>query len=198
MPPRFTPRNRSPAVRRFNDGPLRARPPEDIAYDTGKSALGPILVASSGKGIVSILIGDKPGPLLRELQARFPKANLVRNEKDCAPVVAKVVRYVAAPFGRFELPLDLRGTEFQIKVWREVQKIPFGQTSSYTQIAEAIGAPKAIRAVASSCTHCWLSFAVPCHRVLHKSGAQQAGRDPQASRRLRWVDYEAKLPAGQR
>ena len=190
--------NRSSSVRWFNDGPLRARPPEEIAYGTGKSALGPILVASSGKGIVSILIGDKPGPLLLELKARFPKAEIVRNEKDRAPVVAKVLRYVAAPFGRFELPLDLRGTEFQIKVWREVQKIPFGQTSSYSAIADAIDSPKAIRAVASSCTHCWLSFAVPCHRVLHKSGAKSAPRDQQASRRYRWVAYEEKLLAGQK
>ncbi len=193
-------RTRSSAVRLFSDGPLRARPPEEIAYGTGQSALGPVLVASSDKGIVSILIGDKPGPSLSELKARFPKANLVRNEKDCAPAVAGVIRYVAAPFERFALPLDLRGTEFQCSVWRAVQEIPFGQTSSYSRIAEAIGAPKAIRAVASSCTHCWLSFAVPCHRVLHKAGALRSQRDPQAVRRMRWVDYEARLlgaiPAG--
>lgn len=193
MPARSGARSRSPALRRFDDGPLRARPPEDIVYGTGRSALGPVLVACSDKGIVSILIGDKAAPLLRELQARFPKANLVRDEKGSAPAVAKVIRYVAAPVGRFEQPLDLRGTDFQRSVWNEVRKIPFGQTSNYSKIAEAIGAPNAIRAVASSCTRCWLSFAVPCHRVLHKSGALQARRDPQAIRRLRWMDYEAKL-----
>jgi AraC family transcriptional regulator, regulatory protein of adaptative response / methylated-DNA-[protein]-cysteine methyltransferase len=173
----------------FRDGPLRRRPPEEIRYGTGKSALGPLLVASSAKGIVTIMVRDKPAQLLRDIRERFPKAQLVHDEKGCATIVAKVVKYIARPFGLFKLPLDLRGTEFQKKAWLEVQKIPCGKTSTYAKVAEAIGAPKAIRAVASSCTRCWFAFAVPCHRVLH-SGAAKGVRE---GRRYRWVAYEAKL-----
>ena len=173
----------------FRDGPLRRRPPEEIRYGTGTSAVGPVLVASSDKGIVTIMVREKPAQLLREIRERFPRAELVHDEKGCAPAVAKVVRYIARPFGRFKLPLDARGTEFQKRVWRQVRKIPCGQTSSYTRIAEKIGAPRAVRAVASSCTRCWLAFAIPCHRVL-RSGPAKAARE---GRRYRWVDYEAKL-----
>ena len=179
--------------RGFRFGPLRPRPPEEIVYGTGKSALGPVLVASSDKGIVTIMIRDKADQLLRDLRPRFPKAILIRNEEECRAAVAKAIAYIAAPFGRFELPLDMRGTDFQQSVWREVRKIPIGETSSYSTIAEAIGAPKAVRAVGSSCTHCWFSFAVPCHRVLRKGDADRAQHNRQDSRRYRWVDYEAKL-----
>ena len=173
----------------FRDGPLRIRPPEEIAYGTGKSALGPVLVALGDKGIVTIMVRDAASQLVRDLRPRFPKAILVRDEERCRASVAKVVSYIAAPFGRFEPPLDMRGTQFQQAVWREVRKIPIGRSSSYSSIAEAIGAPRAVRAVASSCTHCWFAFAVPCHRVMHK-GSTAPERD---SRRYRWVDYEAKL-----
>ena len=175
----------------FRDGPLRRRPPEEIRYGTGKSAVGPVLVASSDKGIVTIMVREKQAQLIRDVQARFPKADLIRDEKGCAPTVAKVVWYIAAPFGRFGLPLDIRGTELQRRVWNEVRRIPFGRTSTYSKIAEAIGAPKAIRAVANSCSRSWFAFAVPCHRVLHKGGASSANR--RDGRQYRWVTYEAKL-----
>jgi AraC family transcriptional regulator of adaptative response/methylated-DNA-[protein]-cysteine methyltransferase len=175
----------------FSDGPLRRRPPEDIRYGTGKSAVGPVLVASSDNGIVTIMVREQAAQLIRDIQARFPKANLVRDEKGCAATVAKVVRYIAAPAGRFKLPLDIRGTELQQRVWNEVRKIPLGQTSTYSKIAEAIGAPKAIRAVANSCSRSWFAFAIPCHRVLHKGGASPGNR--RDGRQYRWVDYEDKL-----
>jgi len=178
----------------FRDGPLRRRPPEEIRYGTGKSAVGPVLVAASDKGIVTIMVRDTPAQLLREIRERFPKAELVHDEKGCAQVVAKVIGYVARPFGPFKLPLDIRGTEFQQRVWREVRRIPCGETSSYTKIAQAIGAPKAVRAVASSCTRCWLAFAIPCHRVLHSAPAKAA----RGERRHRWVAYEAGLIAKRR
>jgi AraC family transcriptional regulator, regulatory protein of adaptative response / methylated-DNA-[protein]-cysteine methyltransferase len=177
----------------FRDGPLSRRPPEEIRYGVGKSAVGPVLVASSDKGIVTIMVREKQAQLIRDVQVRFPKADLIRDEKGCAPMVAKVVRYIAEPFGRFGLPLDIRGTELQQRVWNEVRGIPFGQTSTYSKIAEAIGAPKAIRAVANSCSRSWFAFAVPCHRVLHKGAASQGNR--REGRQYRWVDYEAKLKA---
>lgn len=175
----------------FRDGPLSRRPPEEIRYGTGKSAVGPVLVATSDKGIVTIMVRKTAGQLLKDIRERFPKAELVRDEKGCAPVVAKVVNYIAMPAGRFRLPLDVRGTDLQRRVWNEVRKIPFGGTSSYSRIAEAIGAPKAIRAVAQSCSRSWFAFAVPCHRVLHKGGASPGNR--RDGRQYRWVAYEAKL-----
>ena len=174
----------------YRDGPLRIRPPEDITYGTGKCALGPILVAVSDKGIVTIMVRAKTAELVQDLLPRFPKANLIRNEKECKAVVAKVIEYIAAPFKPFPLPLDMRGTDFQKSVWNEVRKIPFGQTSTYSTIAEAIGAPKAVRALGSSCTHCWFAFAVPCHRVVSKGGV---GSGEGGGRRYRWLEYEGKL-----
>jgi AraC family transcriptional regulator of adaptative response/methylated-DNA-[protein]-cysteine methyltransferase len=167
----------------FRDGPLTRRAPETIRYGTGRCALGALLVASSDKGIVSIMVRDIRSRLIRDLEARFPKAKLVPGGKG---TLAKVARYIAAPFRPFPLPLDIRGTDLQRRVWHEVRKIPFGKTSTYTTIAAAIGAPKAIRAVASSCSRSGLAFAVPCHRVLH------TGR-PRQGRQYDWVDYEAKL-----
>ena len=181
--------------RRYRDGPLRVRPPEEIRYATGKTSLGPFLVACSDAGIVSIIIRDKAAQLLAELKPRFPKARLILDRKGCGTELRKVIEYVAAPVGAFRLPLDMRGTDFQRSVWDEVRKIPIGECSSYTKIAEAIGAPKAIRAVASSCSRCMFAFAVPCHRVLHKGGD---ARDANGRRRLRWVAYEAKRLAALR
>jgi len=175
------------------DGPLTRRAPETIRYGMGRCALGALLVASGERGIVSIMVRDSQSRLIRDLGARFPKAKLVRDEAHSKATVAKVARYIAAPLRPFALPLDLRGTELQRRVWDEVRKIPFAETSTYSQIAEAIGVPRAIRAVANSCSRSAFAFAVPCHRVLHKEGAQ--ARNRRDGRQYRWVDYEAKLAA---
>jgi AraC family transcriptional regulator of adaptative response/methylated-DNA-[protein]-cysteine methyltransferase len=167
----------------FRDGPLTRRAPETIRYGTGRCALGALLVASSDKGIVSIMVRDTRSRLIRDLEARFPRAKLVPGGKE---LVAKVARYIAAPFRPFPLPLDIRGTDLQQRVWREVRKIPFGETSTYSKIAAAIGAPKAVRAVAQSCSRSGFAFAVPCHRVLHSTGRGKG-------RQYDWVDYEKKL-----
>jgi AraC family transcriptional regulator, regulatory protein of adaptative response / methylated-DNA-[protein]-cysteine methyltransferase len=173
------------------DGPLTRRAPETIRYGTGRCALGALLVASSERGIVTIMVRDTPSALIRDLGARFPKAKLIRDEKASGSTVAKVARYIAAPFRPFPLPLDIRGTELQQRVWNQVRKIPFGQTSTYSKIAQAIGNPKAIRAVAGSCSRSCFAFAVPCHRVLHTGGV--SARNRRDGRQYRWVDYEAKL-----
>jgi AraC family transcriptional regulator of adaptative response/methylated-DNA-[protein]-cysteine methyltransferase len=171
----------------FRDGPLTRRAPETIRYGTGRCALGALAVASSGRGIVSIMVRDTQARLIRDLAARFPKAVVVRDEKGSQATVAKVARYIAAPVRPFPLRLDIRGTELQRRVWHEVRRIPFGETSTYSKIAEAIGNPKAIRAVAQACSRSWFAFAVPCHRVLHKGNTRREGRQ------YEWVDYEAKL-----
>jgi AraC family transcriptional regulator of adaptative response/methylated-DNA-[protein]-cysteine methyltransferase len=142
------------------------------------------------------MVRDTQSRLIRDLGARFPKATLVRDEKTSKATVTKVARYIAAPFRPFALSLDIRGTELQRRVWSVVRKIPFGETSTYSTIATAIGTPKAIRAVANACSRSRFAFAVPCHRVLHKGGATaQHRRD---GRQYRWVDYEAKLAAKRR
>jgi AraC family transcriptional regulator, regulatory protein of adaptative response / methylated-DNA-[protein]-cysteine methyltransferase len=175
----------------FRDGPLTRRAPEIVRFGTGGCALGALLVASSERGIVSIMVRDTQAGLIRDVGARFPNAKLVRDEKGSKATVAQVARYIAAPLRRFPLPLDIRGTELQKRVWSEVRRIPFGETSTYSSIAEAIGSPKAIRAVAQACSRSGLAFAVPCHRVLHKGGA--SARNRRDGRQYRWVDYEAKL-----
>jgi len=176
----------------YRDGPLTRRAPETIRYGTGRCALGALLVASGELGIVSIMVRDTQSRLIRDLGERFPKAKLVRDEQGSKATVAKVARYIAAPFRPFALPLDLRGTELQRRVWSEVRKIPFGETSTYSKVAEAIGHPKAIRAVAQSCSRCWLAFAIPCHRVLHTGAKPGRGRrGPQYDR----VSYEIELAA---
>jgi AraC family transcriptional regulator, regulatory protein of adaptative response / methylated-DNA-[protein]-cysteine methyltransferase len=176
----------------FRDGPLSRRLPEEIRYGTGKCALGRVLVALSDQGIVTIMVRNAQARLLTDLHARFPKAELIHDEKGCAPTVKAVIRYIAKPAGRFRLALDIRGTDLQKRVWDEVRKIPFGGTSTYSKVAEAIGHPKAIRAVAQSCSRSWFAFAVPCHRVLH-TGAKPG--QPREGRQYEWVEYEAKLLA---
>src|SRR6185295_5917193 len=126
----------------LRDGPLTRRAPETIRYGTGRCALGALLVALSDKGIVSIMVRDTQARLIRDLGARFPKANLVRDEKGRKATVAKVARYIAAPFRPFPLPLDIRGTDLQRRIWSEVRKIPYGETSTYSTIAAALGIPK--------------------------------------------------------
>lgn len=155
--------------------------------------MGPVLVALSDKGVVSIMVRNSRARLLADIRARFPKAELIHDDQRCAAALAKVVRHIAAPFKRFDLPLDIRGTALQKRVWAQVCRIPFGGTSTYSRIAEGIGAPRAIRAVAQACSRCWFAFAIPCHRVLHKGGASAATR--RDGRQYRWVDYEARLRA---
>ena len=144
---------------------------EDIRFAVGQSSLGAILVASSDKGVVSILLGDDPDELVRDLQDRFPKARLVGGEKEYESMVVRVVGFVETPQIGLNLPLDVRGTAFQRRVWQALQAIPVGQTSSYSEIARRIGAPNARRAVASACAANNIAVAIPCHRVVRNDGA---------------------------
>jgi AraC family transcriptional regulator of adaptative response/methylated-DNA-[protein]-cysteine methyltransferase len=144
---------------------------EDIRFAVGQCSLGAILVASSKKGVASILIGSDPGELVRNLQDRFPKAKLIGADSDYEALVARVVGFVEAPGLGLDLPLDVRGTAFQQRVWQALQAIPAGQTVSYAEIARRIGAPKAVRAVAGACAANKLAVAIPCHRVGRNDGS---------------------------
>jgi AraC family transcriptional regulator, regulatory protein of adaptative response / methylated-DNA-[protein]-cysteine methyltransferase len=144
---------------------------EEIRFALGQTSLGAILVASSKRGVASILLGDDPGALLRQLQDRFPKATLIGADKNYEALVARVVGFVEAPQMGLDLPLDVRGTAFQRRVWQALQEIPVGQTVSYVEIAQRIGSPKAVRAVAGACAANNLAIAIPCHRVVRNDGA---------------------------
>jgi AraC family transcriptional regulator of adaptative response/methylated-DNA-[protein]-cysteine methyltransferase len=143
----------------------------EIRFAIGDCSLGSILVARSERGICAILLGDDPGALTRDLQDRFPRARMIGGDKDFERLVAKVVGFVEAPALGLDLPLDVRGTAFQQRVWQALRKIPAGATASYTEIAKRIGAPKSVRAVAQACAANALAIAIPCHRVVRNDGA---------------------------
>lgn len=144
---------------------------EEIRFAVGQVFLGSVLVASSNKGIVSILLGDEPEKLVRDLQDRFPKALLVGADNDYEELVSKVVGFVERPELGLDLPLDIRGTAFQQRVWRALQGIPIGKTVSYAEVAERIESPSAVRAVARACAANNLAIAIPCHRVVRNNGS---------------------------
>jgi AraC family transcriptional regulator, regulatory protein of adaptative response / methylated-DNA-[protein]-cysteine methyltransferase len=143
----------------------------EIRFAIGQCSLGAILVAQSRKGVCAIMIGDDPQALARDLEDKFPKAALIGGDGAFETLVAKVVGFVEAPAVGLDLPLDIRGTAFQQRVWQALQKIPVGETASYSQIARRIGAPKATRAVAQACATNAIAVAIPCHRVVRNDGA---------------------------
>ena len=141
-----------------------------IRFAVGECSLGSILVAATDKGVCAILLGDEPQPLVRELQDRFPRAHLIGGDAGFEQLVAKVVGFVEAPALGLDLPLDVRGTAFQQRVWKALRGIPAGATTTYTEIAERIGAPKAVRAVGAACGANAIAVAIPCHRVVRTDG----------------------------
>jgi AraC family transcriptional regulator, regulatory protein of adaptative response / methylated-DNA-[protein]-cysteine methyltransferase len=142
-----------------------------IRFALGQCSLGSILVAATPKGICALLLGDDPDALLRDLQDRFPKAELIGGDRDFERLVAKVVGLVEHPALGLDLPLDLRGTAFQLRVWQALRAIPAGTTASYSEIAQRIGRPNAVRAVAGACAANPIAVAIPCHRVVRNDGA---------------------------
>ncbi|MFL6354523.1 MAG: bifunctional DNA-binding transcriptional regulator/O6-methylguanine-DNA methyltransferase Ada [Bryobacteraceae bacterium] len=142
-----------------------------IRFAVGKCSLGAILVGATDKGVCSILLGDDPDALLHDLENRFPKAQLIGGDKDFEQWVAKVIGLVETPGQGFDLPLDVRGTAFQQRVWQALRDIPVGSSATYAEIAERIGAPKAVRAVAQACASNSLAVVIPCHRVVRSDGA---------------------------
>jgi AraC family transcriptional regulator of adaptative response/methylated-DNA-[protein]-cysteine methyltransferase len=151
----------------FRDGGADA----EIRFAVGQCSLGAILVAASTKGVCAILIGDDPETLICDLQDRFSKATLVGADPAFETLVAKVIGFVEAPSLGLGLPLDVRGTAFQQRVWNALTKIPVGSTASYADVAAKIGAPKAVRAVAQACSANSLAIAIPCHRVVRSNGS---------------------------
>ncbi len=151
----------------FKAGGRQAR----IRFAVGECSLGSILVAATDKGVCSILLGDDPAPLVEEIQRRFPQAEIIGADREFERMVATVVGFVETPAAGLDLPLDIRGTAFQQRVWQALRRIPAGATASYSEIARRIGAPKSARAVAQACGANRLAVAIPCHRVVRNDGS---------------------------
>jgi AraC family transcriptional regulator, regulatory protein of adaptative response / methylated-DNA-[protein]-cysteine methyltransferase len=143
---------------------------ETLTFAVGQCSLGAILVASSTKGVAAIFLGDDPEQLVRDLQDRFPRARLVGGDTAYEQQVAQVIGLIEAPGRGLALPLDVRGTAFQQRVWMALREIPAGETASYSAIAEKIGSPHSVRAVAGACAANALAVAIPCHRVVRLDG----------------------------
>jgi AraC family transcriptional regulator, regulatory protein of adaptative response / methylated-DNA-[protein]-cysteine methyltransferase len=146
-------------------------PATEIRFAVGECSLGSVLVARSAKGVCAILLGDDPNALVRELQDRFPRATLLGGDAAFEQTVARVIGLVEAPAIGLDLPLDVRGTAFQHRVWQVLREIPPGTTASYTEIAARVGAPNGARAVAQACAANPLAIAIPCHRVVRTDGS---------------------------
>jgi AraC family transcriptional regulator, regulatory protein of adaptative response / methylated-DNA-[protein]-cysteine methyltransferase len=144
---------------------------EDIRYHISNCSLGYLLVAATGKGICSIRFGDSPNELQTELEELFPHAQVRQGDVSFKKMVAETLSFVERPQAQFNLPLDIRGTAFQQRVWTALQKIPLGSTASYQAVAKSIGKPAAVRAVAGACAANPVAVAVPCHRVVKADGA---------------------------
>nr|TFG55128.1 MAG: methylated-DNA--[protein]-cysteine S-methyltransferase [Hyphomicrobiales bacterium] len=144
---------------------------EELEYVFCPSILGTLLVARSGKGICAILIGSSQKSLMKNLKERFPGAAIGKGAIDLMECAKKIAYSTDHPTSEPNLPLDIRGTDFQKRVWRALRQIPPGKTASYTEIAEKIGAPKSVRALAGACAANPLSIVVPCHRVVRSDGA---------------------------
>ncbi|ANJ68364.1 6-O-methylguanine DNA methyltransferase [Halothiobacillus diazotrophicus] len=165
-----------------------------LRFAVGDCALGCVLVAASTRGICTIALGDDPDALVRELQDRFPLAALIGGDAEFEHWIAQVIGFIEMPQRGLDLPLDIQGTAFQQRVWRALQDIPVGSTASYTEIAERIGAPRSVRAVAGACAANALALAIPCHRVVRNDGTLSGYRWG-VERKRALLEREAKTGA---
>ncbi len=153
--------------RRYRDGGRGAA----IRFAVGETTLGSILVAATDAGVCAIELGDDPAALVHRLQDRFPRAELSGGDAAFETLVARVVAHVEDPAGDLALPLDVRGTAFQQRVWQALRQTRPGERLSYAELAGRIGAPRSVRAVAGACASNEIALAIPCHRVVRSDGA---------------------------
>jgi AraC family transcriptional regulator of adaptative response/methylated-DNA-[protein]-cysteine methyltransferase len=166
-----------------------------IRFAVGECSLGAILVAASERGVCAIFLGDDPAALVCDLQDRFPSARLLGGDTRFEQLVAQAVGLVEAPRLGLDLPLDVRGTAFQQRVWQALREVPAGSTASYAEIARRIGAPRSVRAVAGACAANCLAVAIPCHRVIRTDGGL-AGYHWGIERKRVLLERESGGPAG--
>ena len=165
----------------------------EVRYALGECSLGTVLVAASEKGICAISVGSDPEQLLQDFQVRFANATLGPGGEDFDAWIASVVDFVETPGAGLSLPLDIRGTAFQQRVWQALTEIPLGTTLSYTELAERIGSPKAVRAVARACATNTIALAIPCHRVVRSDGSLSGYRWGVERKRV-LLEREVKAP----
>ncbi|MBB5353884.1 AraC family transcriptional regulator of adaptative response/methylated-DNA-[protein]-cysteine methyltransferase [Haloferula luteola] len=144
---------------------------ERIGFALGQCSLGSVLVASSMKGICALSLGDDPERMVEALKRRFAQAELIRNDPPYERLVARVVEWIDSTSMAWDLPLDIRGTAFQQRVWQALRKVPSGSRRTYSELAEELGNPHAVRAVASACAANELAMVIPCHRVVRRDGS---------------------------
>jgi len=147
------------------------RPPEELHYALGETSLGRILVARSGRGVVAVLFDESPGRLVEQLFDRHSTARILHRPDALEILLGQIIEEIERPTGCLDIPLDVRGTPFQVKVWRALKAIPLGKTLTFADVARKIGAPRAVGAVGSGCTRNPLKVLIPCHRVLHSDGS---------------------------
>ena len=156
-------------ARRVRDG--KTSELEEVRYATAESELGCVLVARSDKGVCAILLGDDANGVADDLRLRIPAARVEQGDDACSDIAATLAAHVEDPSVPLDFTLDARGTPFQIRVWKALRAIPTGMTVSYTELARQVGAPEAVRAVASACGANPVALAVPCHRAVSKDGS---------------------------
>jgi len=146
-------------------------PSGSFVYVIGKSRLGNTLAAASTRGICMLAFADRRADLIEDLARRFPGATPASPRHPAMPMLRRALKFPAAPWRAPRFPVDLHGTTFQRSVWRALLRIPFGKTASYRDIAQAIGSPKAVRAVAGACGANPVALVIPCHRIVHRDGS---------------------------
>jgi AraC family transcriptional regulator of adaptative response/methylated-DNA-[protein]-cysteine methyltransferase len=181
--PNLKPRSSKPTRKSF----------EEFGFAVGRSSVGHVVACVSEFGVAAIVIRDDPEDLVPALAERFPDMRLSENAWEAGAVLAKVLDLIEHPASEFDLPLKMHGTLFQRKVWKAVQQIPAGQTTTYSEIARRIGRPRAVRAVGSACTQNPFAFAVPCHRVLHTAPTLEAALAKSSRRHRALIAREIAL-----
>jgi AraC family transcriptional regulator of adaptative response/methylated-DNA-[protein]-cysteine methyltransferase len=165
----------------------KGAPGVDIDFTVADSPLGRLLLAATARGVCRVMIGDEDGGLERELREEFPRATVRRNDRLLSAQVRALLDHLDGRSPHVELPVDVRATAFQWRVWRQLQAIPYGETRTYQQIAASLGKPTATRAVARACATNPVALVVPCHRVVSADGL---GSYPTLG-----VDYKRRLLA---
>lgn len=142
----------------------------ELRFTLADCYLGSVLIAATEPGLCAIFLGEDPSELVRNLERRFPRSRPIRDDKKLDALASEIIAFIENPSLGFHRPLDIRGTDFQKRVWQALRRIPIGKTATYADIARAIGAPKAVRAVAQACGANPLAVVIPCHRVLRSDG----------------------------
>lgn len=145
--------------------------PASVRYSLASCGMGRLLLAAGGRGVCAIALGDDDASLCRWLSERFPGGELHESQRDCRAWLKQTLAFLERPAGGLKLPLEMQGTAFQRQVWKALMRIPCGRTTTYAQLAQKIGRPTAVRAVASACAANRIALAIPCHRVIRSDGS---------------------------